>query len=221
MTAPQFQRRRKVKVTRIVVEHRGKTLEGEAAQLAMLEAGQRLLDRAREKQLEAERVELNDQPADTSAMGRATAAIEERLVQAFATIARLPVPRNDTAPRSAQRNGVDYFHEKVDSLARFVDAAAGKWESVDRSRPPSPSPQAIDQANRAIEWLLLIEDEPLRRILVVGATSKRGNVKRRIAWAKLAPLLPQWADRSNRTKQRAYCQAIHSIMEGLTLEGLK
>jgi hypothetical protein len=214
MNAPQIRRpRRKVKVT-MVVKRGTRTLEGEEAKAALLDAG-----RSGDVRQPAEEREPCE-PEDKSVMGRAALAIEGRLVRAFATIARQPIDRASTAPRAASRNGVDYFHEKVDSLARFVDAAAGRWESVDTSRPAHPSPAAIDDANEAIEWLLLIDDEPLRRILVVGATSKRGDVKRRIQWDRLDSLLPQWADRTPKTKRRAYDKALAIILEELTIKGM-
>jgi hypothetical protein len=215
MNAPQIRRpRRKVKVT-MIVQRGSRTLEGDEAKAALLEAG-----RSDDVRQAAEDREPSE-PEDRSAMGRAALAIEGRLVRAFATIARQPIPVNATAPRAARRNGLDYFHENVDSLARFIDAAAGRWESVDKSRPSLPSPVAIDDANAAVDWLLLIEDESLRRILVVGATSKRGDVKRRIQWERLRVSLPQWSDRSTKTMQRAYSKAIGVILEELTLRGMK
>jgi hypothetical protein len=216
MTEPQpFHRRRKVKVTRIVVEHRGKILEGEEAQAHLLEAS-RSVQRNSPEIPDSSKTE----PDDRSSMGRATKAIEARLVKAFSTIARQPIAVNSTAPRQPRKNGLGYFHDNVDSLARFIDAAAGRWESVNNSRPTSPSSKAIDDANKVIEWLLLIDEEPLRRLLVVGATSKRGDPKRRIPWERLRVSLPQWSDRTTKTMQRAYAKALAIILEKLTFEGV-
>jgi hypothetical protein len=222
MTDPQsFRRPRKVKVTRIVVEHRGRILEGDEAKVELTEASRAFLERHANGTGILTKPTGRAEPDDQSTIGRATKAIEARLVKAFATIARQPIPVNSTKPRQSNRCGLDYFHDQVDSLARFIDAAAGRWDSVDTSRPSSPSPQAIDDANAAIEWLLLVDNEAERRLLVVGATSKRGNVDRRIPWDRLRVSLPQWSDRGVRTMQRAYCRALGEILEKLTLKGLE
>lgn len=162
------------------------------------------------------RVERLPDAPDRQSVARAILAVEDRLVRAFWTIARQPIPVNASAPRQAQRCGIDYFHEQVDSFARFVDAAGGKWDSV-APRPSLPSSKAIDEANRTLDWLLLITDESLRKLLVVAATSKRGDAGRRMNWMLVRLKLPEFSQMPVRTLKWRYREALRIIVSELTL----
>lgn len=201
---------------RLSVVHGGKELTADQGNALILSASARIRARQLERRLE-QSFRRNEAVPERHSVAKAMLAVEERLVKAFWTIARQPIPVNATAPRHAARNGVDYFPDAgMDSLARFVDAAGGKWDSV-APRPSLPSSRAIDDANAALDWLLLIDDETLRKLLVVGATSKRGDAGRRISWERLRPSLPQYADVTTRTLQRKYAEALRIIVSELTL----
>lgn len=151
---------------------------------------------------------------DRVSVAKAMLAVEERLVGAFWTIARQPLGMVN--PAGNGRNGLEYFHDREDVHARYADAAGGKWESV-APRPSLPSSKDIDAANAALDWLLLIEDEKLRRLLVIGATSKRGDAGRRISWERLRPSLPEYSGFTIRTIQRRYQEALRIIVSELTI----
>lgn len=146
-------------------------------------------------------------------IARAMLAVEERLVKAFWTIAKQPMGR--LAPYSTDRNGISYIHDRSDIHARYADAPGGKWDTI-QPRPAVPGPDEIDEASKALDWLLLV-DERRRRILVVGATSKRGDAGRNISWNRLRVHLPEFADCTTRTLQDRYRQALREIVTELTL----
>lgn len=150
---------------------------------------------------------------DRLSIAKAMLAVEERLVKAFWTIARQPMSR--LAPLEGSRNGVSYIHDRLDTHARYTDAPAGKWDTV-APRPSLPSSREIDAATEALDWLLLV-DERRRRILVVGATSKRGDAGRNINWNRLKEHLPEFGDCTTRTLQDRYRQALREIVTELTL----
>lgn len=156
---------------------------------------------------------LPDAP-DRRSVAVAMLSVEIRLAKAFWTIARQPL--GAAAPGSSRSNGISYFHDREDTHARYTDAPSGKWETI-APRPPLPSSKDIDAANEALEWLLLIQDEGLRKLLVVGATSKRGDAGRRINWIRLRPSLPQYREATVRTIQRYYQQALRIIVTELTI----
>lgn len=151
---------------------------------------------------------------DRQSVAYAMLMVEIRLVKAFWTIARQPL--GSAVPMDARRNGVGYVHDRDDTHARYADAAGGKWETA-APRPSLPSSKEIDAANEALDWLLLIEDEGLRRLLVVGATSKRGDAGRRINWIRLRSGLTDYADMTVRTMQRRYQDALRTIVTEMTL----
>lgn len=200
---------------KIITIEKGKVLpEPEAARARIemsygLKAAQAIAEQARL----ASRVQRLRSAPDRRSIARAMLAVEERLVKAFWTIAKQPASR--LAPLESNRNGVSYIHDRTDSLARFADAAGGKWESI-APKPSLPSSKEIDDANKAIEWLLLV-DERRRRILVVGATSKRGDAGRNINWSRLRDHLPEFRDCTTRTLQDRYRQALREIVTELTL----
>lgn len=145
---------------------------------------------------------------DRASVAKAMLAVESRLVKAFWTIARLPGERLGGNGRC----GLDYVPERGD-WSGYADAAGGKWESV-APRPPIPSARDIDQAKEALDWLLLVPNEALRRIIVVGATAKRGDVGRGVPWPRLRHTLGNYTERHLRNK---YQEGLRTIVTELTL----
>jgi hypothetical protein len=192
-----------------LIEH-GRAVPKAQAQAVLLDMTHRF--RARQEQARAQRQipRLSAAP-DRASVAKAMLAVEERLVSAFWTIARLPGERIGGNGRC----GLDYVTEASD-LKGYADAAGGRWESV-APRPPVPSAKEIDQAKDALEWLLLLEDERLRRILVVGATAKRGDVNRGVPWPRLRHSLGSYTERHLRNK---YQEALRTIVTELTLARL-
>lgn len=174
-----------------------------------LKAAQIIAERDRLKR-RAER--LRDAP-DRRSVARAMLAVEERLVKAFWTISRQPM--RQLSPCDANRNGVSYIHDRLDIHARYTDAPGGKWETL-APRPSIPGPGEIDSATEALDWLLLVS-ERYRKILVVGATSKRGDAGRNISWNRLRIHLPEHKDCTTRTLQDRYRTGLREIVTELTL----
>ena len=159
---------------------------------------------------------LPDAP-DRRSVAHAMLMVEIRLVKAFWTIARQPL--GTIAPLDARRNGVSYIHDRSDTHARYTDAPSGKWEAA-APRPSLPSSKEIDAANEALDWLLLIDDEGLRKLLVVGATSKRGDAGRRINWMRLRPSMREYGEMTVRTMQRPYQDVLRTIVTEMPLAAL-
>jgi len=164
-----------------------------------------------EQRLQSRVLRFPDAP-DRRSVAVAMLAVEIRLVKAFWTIARQP----GQSSSSLGQCGIAYIHDRSDVHARYADAAGGKWEAI-APRPSLPSSKEIDAANEALDWLLLIGDEGLRRLLVVGATSKRGDAGRRINWIRLRPSLPSFHGMTIRTIQRHYQQALRIIVTEMTI----
>lgn len=196
------------------VEYGSRTFTGEEAKAVSLAASRSF--RVRQLSRVSSRVARLPEAPERRSVAEAMLAVEIRLVKAFWTIALQPIPVNSTAPRSARRCGVDYFHDHQDSLARFVDAAGGKWDSA-APRPSLPSSKAIDDANAALEWLLLIEDETLRKLLVVGATNKRGDAGRNISWTRVRETMPELGRYTTRRIKQKYREALRVIVNELTM----
>lgn len=141
-------------------------------------------------------------------------AVEERIVKALWTIARQPLGK--VAPLAASRNGIEYFHDRSDIHSIYSDAAGGKWDSV-APRPALPGAKEITQANRVQDWLLLIDDEGMRKLLVVGATYKRGDAGRQINWNRIRDKMPELGGYAARTLKWKYQEALRIIVSELTL----
>lgn len=141
-------------------------------------------------------------------------AVEERIVKALWTIARQPLGK--IAPLIAARCGIDYLNEPSDIHAIYADAAGGKWDSI-APRPALPSAREITQADSVHDWLLLIADEQMRKLLVVGATYKRGDAGRQINWNRVKDKMRELDGLSTRTLKWRYQEALRVIVSELTL----
>jgi hypothetical protein len=199
---------------KLVVVHGGRELPDELGKAASLSASARF--RARQLERRMERSTRENAHPERQSVAIAMLAVEERLVKAFWTIARQPA--RNLGPVIAARCGLDYMNDRSDVDARYTDAAGGKWDSI-APRPPVPSGKEIDCANGALDWLLFV-DEPKRKILVAGATSKRGDTGRQINWPRLRQGMPELAGLSTRTCQGRYREALRIIVNELTLARL-
>jgi hypothetical protein len=156
-------------------------------------------------------------PPERATVARAMLAVEERLVKALWTIARQPL--GQAAPVLSARCGLEYYHEREDVYARYADAKAGNWQSEDRSRPALPSSYDISDADRVQDWLLMVP-EGHRRVLVIGASYKRGDAGRNIAWIRLQDRHKDLQGLTVRRLRDMYREALRTIVSELTLARL-
>lgn len=199
---------------RIVTLVNGKELSGPEAERVRIEASYGLkagmLIAALSHTEEREKfrpLDVEDRPS----VKRAMLAVESRLVAALWTLARLP------GGGSGQGScGIAYIQEASD---RWANAIEKGWE-VPMPRPPRPSPRAIDAMYEPLEWLSLLPREQSMLVSVAGGT-KRGDVDRRIAWARVRSSLPQTLGQSVRTLQRRYEGGIREIVAKLTERAMK
>jgi hypothetical protein len=190
---------------------RGKPIPKAEQEAVLIEWSRRFRNRQERAREQRQRGPRLAEAPDRASVAKAMLAVEDRLVRAFWTIARLPGERLGGNGRC----GIDYAPDPGD-LTGYSDAAGGKWESV-APRPPIPSAKEIDDAKAALDWLLLIEDERLRRVLVAGATSKRGDARRGVPWPRLRRSLGSYTERHLRRK---YQEALRTIVTELTLARL-
>lgn len=193
---------------RLVVIHGGRELDSHDGAELLLRVGSRL--RARVDRLEQRYAHVPERLS----VGKAMLAVEEQIVKALWTIARQPL--GGFTPIASARCGIEYTHDRTDVHSIYADAAGGKWDTA-APRPSLPSAKDISAADRVQDWLLLIDDEELRKLLVIGATSKRGDSGRKINWTRLRPSIAQYAETTVRTLQRRYDEALRIIVSELTL----
>lgn len=199
--------RRRGKV-RLLVIHGARELSSDEGNDLLMRVGSRL--RARVDRLEHQYADVPERLS----VGKAMLAVEEQIVKALWTIARQPLGR--VAPIASSHCGIEYTHDRTDVHSIYSDAAGGKWDTAP-PRPSLPSAKDISAADRVQDWLLLIEDEDLRKLLVIGATSKRGDAGRKIPWPRLRSTLPQYAHVTMRTLQRRYDEALRTVVNALTV----
>lgn len=183
------------------------------AEIVRLEVSRSFREKQEQSRL-SRRVDRLDAAPDRRSVAYAMLMVEIRLVKAFWTIARQPA--KGAAPGSSGKCGIEYLHDRSDVDARYTDAAGGKWEAPP-PRPALPSSKDIDQANEALDWLLLIPTEESRKILVIGATSKRGDAGRNINWGRVRLALPGLGGLSARTLRHRYAQALRTIVTEMTV----
>lgn len=200
------------KQPRFITELNGKQIPGKEGEVIRIESARRLASSRIERRISR----LPDAPERRS-VAHAMLMVEINLVKAFWTIARQPL--GTVRPLDARRCGVDYIHDRSDVHARYKDAAGGKWEDI-APRPSLPSSKEIDQANEALDWLLLIDSDNLRKILVVGATQKRGDAGRNINWTRAKTNLPEFQGYTVRTLKHKYREALRIIVSEMTLARL-
>jgi hypothetical protein len=191
--------------------HGSRVLKGDEAMVVRLDASVRFQARNLQRRLERA-TQRNEGFPERQSVAIAMLAVEEQIVKALWTIARQPLGR--VAPINSGRCGLDYIHDRSDIHSIYADAAGGKWDTA-APRPSLPSAREISQADKVQAWLLYVEDEDLRKLLVIGATSKCGDAARRIPWVVLK--VPQRLSVTSRTCQRRYDEALRVIADALTL----
>lgn len=206
--------RRQKRPPHLVVVHGGRELDTEQGHVLRISASARFRLRQLEQRLARSDRRNSDVP-ERHSVATAMLAVEERLVKAFWTIARQPA--RNIGPQLLDRCGLDYTPDTTD-FSGYADAAGGKWHSI-APRPAIPSGKEIDDANGALDWLLYVDDAK-RKILVVGATSKRGDCGRQINWARIRQGMPELVGLSTRTCQGRYREALRIIVNELTLAQL-
>lgn len=180
-----------------------KTYTGAEATALRVDVSRRMASRHEAKL--ARRTERLAHCPERLSVAKAMFAVEQRIVEALWTLARLP---NDRGIGFASRNGVGYLDERADLYANAV--AAGGWLTVP-PRPSPPSARAIDTMHEPLEWLRLLEREQAK-LLSEGATYRRGDMANNINWNRLKARFPQYAGLTIRTVQRRYEQALRDLV---------
>lgn len=207
MTKPQTRRiRRRNSMNAVVYELNGREIPKAEGQVIALEACRSIRQR-QEERLNRRVKRLSHCPERTS-VAKAMFAVEQRLVEALWTLARLP---NDKVIGFASRNGVGYLDERADLYANAV--ANGGWLTVP-PRPAPPSARAIDAMYEPLEWLRHLE-RAQAKLLTEGAMSRRGDMANLIKWSRIRKKM-EMEHLSIRTLQRRYDQAIRDIVTHLT-----
>jgi hypothetical protein len=143
-------------------------------------------------------------------VAKAMFAVEQRIVEALWTLARLP---NDRGIGFAQRNGIGYMDERSDLYANAV--ANGGWLTT-APRPAPPSAKAIDAMHEPLDWLRFVDREAAR-ILTISAQYKRGDMARNIGWTRLRERHKELHDYTARYLARRYQDALRTIVTELTI----
>lgn len=185
-----------------------RSLTGEDARTLRVEVSRSMRQRAEQRYGRAER-RLADAPERLS-IRRAMLSVEQRLVEALWTLARLP---NERGIGFARRNGLDYTMEKEDKWGAAV--AGGGWLSQE-PRPAPPSAHAIDAMHEPLDWLRYLDRERAR-ILTLGAQYKRGDLARNIGWSRIRERNKELRDYSARYLARQYHSALRTIVAELTI----
>jgi hypothetical protein len=196
------------------VHHGQRVLPPEEGKLLLLDVTMRMDARRLQRRLERATQRHEGFP-ERQSVAIAMLAVEEQIVKALWTIARQPLGK--IAPIQSGRCGIEYIHDRGDVHSIYADAAGGKWDTV-APRPSLPSAKDISQANRVQDWLLLIDDDGLRRLLVVGATAKKGDAGRQIPWRRTVfKMLPALRDISLTRLNAQYQEALRIIVNELTI----
>jgi hypothetical protein len=195
------------RTVRLAYEINGKPVKPEVGRALAAEASMAIESRRMNGRIH--RARLPDAP-DRRSVSHAMDAVEGRLVKAFWVLHR---SQRDPSPREPSQHGIGYMLEREDKWAAAV--AGGGWLSTE----PAPAParaNEISEADEALEWLTMIDSEPMRRLVGVVAMSKRGDVKRRIPWIRLRSRLGAMSEDPQRTLQWRYREALRIIVNGLT-----
>lgn len=200
------------KPMKMEVIHGSRTLAKDEGRALVLSVSARM--RARKARAEKRHAGFPERQSVAIAM----LAVEEHLVKALWTIARQPLGK--IAPLMSAKCGIEYIHERSDIHAIYADAAGGKWDSV-APKPAIPSAKEITAANQVQDWLLMIEDEGLRKLLVVGATAKKGDAGRQIPWRRVMHSMPEMRDVSLNRLNARYQEALRIIVNELTIARMR
>jgi hypothetical protein len=187
-----------------IIDDRGEKIP----EAVLIQASERFRHRAQQRfSRTAER--LSGQPERLS-IRNAMLSVEQRLVEALWTLARLP---NDRGIGFARQNGIGYLDERTDLYANAV--ANGGWLTVP-PRPAPPSARAIDAMHEPLDWLRHL-DRSHARVLTLGAQYKRGDMARNIGWTRVRHGNPELNGYSSRHLARMYQDGLRIIVTELTL----
>lgn len=195
---------------RMVAIVRSRTVSGDEAKAVALEASRSFRQR-QEERFDRRVCRFSHSPERLS-VAKAMFAVEQRIVEALWTLARLP---NDRGIGFASRNGVGYLDERADLYANAV--AAGGWLTT-APRPAPPSAKAIDAMHEPLEWMRQLE-RSTAKLLTEGAMSRRGDMANPVRWSRIRKKL-EMEHLSIRTVQRRYEQALRDIVSQLTIARL-
>lgn len=190
------------KAPRIVAVQGSKVVSGAEAKSVVIEASRVFRQRAEER-LNRRLKRLPACPERLS-VAKAMFAVEQRIVEALWTLARLP---SDRGIGYASRNGVGYLDERADLYANAV--AAGGWLTVP-PKPAPPSGRAIDAMHEPLDWLRHL-DRAQAKLLTEGAMSRRGDMANPVRWSRIRKKL-EMEHVTIRTMQRRYKQALRDLI---------
>lgn len=207
--------RKRKKPVRIELMQGGRVVPKEEAAVILAGISERLAEKQDRGRLQRRMDRVQGSPEHVS-IARAMILVESRLAKAFWTIAQ-QTSRTALRPTASSQHGVSYLHGDTDNFARYVDAPSGDWKSaMPVPERPIPSNREIDAATEAQGWLLFV-DEDDRKLLVIGATSKRGDAGRKINWKRIKEGRKELADIPVRTLQVRYQNALRTIVLALAL----
>lgn len=186
---------------RVAYEFRGKPVPKEQGKALAVAASLSIRERT-EARLNRRVKRLNGCPERMS-VAKAMFAVEQRIVEALWTLARLP---NDRGIGFASRNGVGYLDERADLYANAV--AAGGWLTVP-PKPAPPSARAIDGMYEPLEWLRHLERSQAK-LVSEAAMSRRGDMANPIRWSRIREKMK--IELTIRTMQRHYEQSIRDLI---------
>lgn len=189
-------------------EYGSQVLTGQAAMALRISVSERMGARALVRRQERA-MQRHDGSPERQSVAIAMLAVEERIVKALWTLARLP---NDKGIGFASRNGVGYLEERADIYANAV--AAGGWLTT-APRPAPPSARSIDAMHEPLEWMRCLERSQAK-LLTEGAMSRRGDMADPVRWSRIRKKL-EMEHLTIRTLQRRYEQALRDIVSHLTL----
>jgi hypothetical protein len=206
MSAEPKRKPRRSNVRQVTI-HGERVLGAEEAAILRVEISRTF--RARQQQRLESRVSRFARCPERLSVAKAMFAVEQRLVEALWTLARLP---NDRGIGFAQRNGVGYLDERSDLYANAV--ANGGWLTVP-PKPAPPSAKAIDAMHEPMDWLAML-DRSQAKLLTEGAMSRRGDMANPVRWSRIRKKL-ELEHLTVRTLQRRYEAALRIIVSELTI----
>lgn len=202
-------RPKRAKTMKMEYELNGKSVSKERGRALATAASYSLRNRVEISHLERRASRITGSPERLSVQ-RAMLAVEDKLVQAFWVLARLP---NDRGVGYASRHGVDYMMDRVDKWGAAV--AGGGW-LTEAPRPSPPRASSIDAMHEPLGWLCHL-DRSTARLVTVAAQSKRGDTAANISWGRVRATLPEVATYSTNRLHRVYRDGLRTIVNELTL----
>lgn len=187
---------------RVETIYGSQTLKGAEGLALRVEVSRRMAER-HEAKLERRVTRLSGCPERLS-VAKAMFAVEQRIVEAYWVLGR---STTSPGPRRQSQHGIEYMLERDDKWGAAV--AGGGWLN-ERPAPPPATSQEVDRADRALEWLVLL-DKQTASVVAAGARSKQGDAKRRVNWIRVRNQLPNCALWSASMLHRTYKNGLRII----------